>query len=48
MLAKALNLSQSSLSRRLAGKVPFDVVELHAIALVLHIDVCELLRKKGP
>jgi transcriptional regulator with XRE-family HTH domain len=47
MLAKALGVSQSFLSRRLTGAVPFNVVELHAIADALHIDVCELLRKKG-
>jgi transcriptional regulator with XRE-family HTH domain len=47
-LAKALNLSQSSLSRRLTGQVPFNVVELYGIADVLHIDVCDLLNgKKG-
>lgn len=42
-LAKILNRSQSSLSRRLTGHTPFDVVELHEIARALHVNVCDLL-----
>jgi hypothetical protein len=42
-LSKILNRSQSSLSRRLTGHTPFDVVELYEVAAALHVNVCDLL-----
>lgn len=42
-MAQSIGMLQSSLSARLAGRVAFDVNELHAAADVLGVPVCELL-----
>lgn len=42
-LAAELSKSQPWISRRLSGRVPFNVAELAAIASVLDIAVTELL-----
>ena len=42
-LAERVGLSQSGLSKRLRGVVPFDVNELDAIATALGVPVVSLL-----
>lgn len=42
-LAKALGISQPSVSARLSGAVPFDVDELRAVADLLGVGMCGLL-----
>jgi transcriptional regulator with XRE-family HTH domain len=42
-LAGKLGRTQSSLSRRLCGQVPFDVVELGTIAKVLNVPLACLV-----
>ena len=42
-LAERVGLSQSGLSKRLRGDVPFDVNELDAIATALGVPVVSLL-----
>lgn len=42
-LAAALGLSQSAVSRRLTGEVPFDVNELQIVATTLHVSAGSLL-----
>jgi transcriptional regulator with XRE-family HTH domain len=42
-LAQALGISQTGVSSRLRGKVPFDVDELHAVADFLNLPVSSLL-----
>lgn len=42
-VAKHLGRSQSQVSARLSGRVPFDVNELHAIATLLDVPVSVLL-----
>ena len=42
-LAAHLGLSQTSVSARLGGRVPFDINELHAIAALLNVPLAALL-----
>jgi len=42
-LGSHLGLSQTAVSRRLLGEVPFDVAELHAAADLLGVDVSALV-----
>jgi transcriptional regulator with XRE-family HTH domain len=42
-LAAALGLSQQAASRRLAGKVPFDIDELSRVADLLRVRLVDLL-----
>jgi transcriptional regulator with XRE-family HTH domain len=42
-VARAIGLSQSAMSRRLAGEYPFSVTELAQIALYLDVPVSSLL-----
>ena len=44
-IAKALNLSQMAVSRRLRGETPFDVEELAAVCQLLSISVESVLPK---
>jgi transcriptional regulator with XRE-family HTH domain len=41
-LATAMDLTQAAVSRRLTGKVPFNVQELAALAIFLDIPVARL------
>jgi transcriptional regulator with XRE-family HTH domain len=43
VLGRSLGMSQTAVSRRLMGEVPFDVVELVAIAGLLHVPLSSLL-----
>lgn len=43
-LAKAVGVSQAQISRRLTGRVPFDVEELAAVAEFLQIPLASLLQ----
>lgn len=47
-LATALGLPQTSISKRLSGSVPFDVVELEKTAAFLGVPVTQLLGDKVP
>lgn len=42
-LANHLGLSQASVSARLAGRVAFDINELHAIASLLQVPMTDLI-----
>ena len=42
-LAAALRISQPAVSARLAGKTPFTVAELAAVAAYLNVPVLDLL-----
>lgn len=42
-LGQALGLHQMSISRRLAGEVPFDVTELYEVAAFLGCPVSRLI-----
>ena len=42
-LAEGLHTTQQAISRRMSGKVPFDVAEIEAIAEFLGIPVSALL-----
>jgi len=42
-LGAHLGLSQTTISKRLAGVTPFDINELAAIAELLHVNVVDLL-----
>lgn len=42
-LAKALNVSQSGLSQRLSGRVPFRIMELRIVASELGVAITDLL-----
>lgn len=42
-LAAHLGMTQSAVSRRLTGEVPFDVVELEAAAALLGVSAAQLL-----
>jgi len=42
-LADVLNLSQTAVSRRLSGQVPFNVEELARIAAALNVDLSVLV-----
>lgn len=42
-LGQALGLTQSAVSRRLAGKIVFDIAELHTIAAWLGVPLSVLL-----
>lgn len=42
-LAEALNISQAAVSRRLSGKVAFDVNELEAVASVIGVPAADLI-----
>ena len=42
-LAEHLHLSQTGVSKRLAGETPFDINELVAIARLLEVELCQLL-----
>ena len=44
-LAGSLGVSQETLSRRLTGRVPFDVDELVDVAAALGVDVAELFTR---
>lgn len=46
-LAAELGRSQTAISRRLTGEVPFDVNELDDIARVLGVDVVDLMPGAG-
>lgn len=46
-LAVALNMSQQSVSKRMRGKVPFDVDELEVVAGFLGVSVVQLLAPRG-
>ena len=43
VVAEALGLSQTQVSARLRGRVPFDVNEITTIARLLDVDVPTLL-----
>lgn len=45
-LAASLGVSQETLSRRLTGRVPFDVDELVDVAAALGVDPAELLTRR--
>jgi transcriptional regulator with XRE-family HTH domain len=45
-LAGSLGVSQETLSRRLTGRVPFDVDELVDVAAALGVDPRELLTRR--
>ena len=45
-LAERVGLSQSGLSKRLRGVVPFDVNELDSIATALDVPIADLLPSK--
>lgn len=42
-VAAHLGLSQTAVSARLAGRVPFDINELHAIAGLLDVPIAALI-----
>lgn len=42
-LAKAMGMSQPAMNRRIRGEIPFDVVELTAIAKILDVPVTTFL-----
>lgn len=42
-LAKRLNISQQSLSRRITGEIAFDVAEIERIATELGVPVAQLV-----
>ena len=42
-LARATGLSESSMSRRLTGRIPFNVDELAAVAEALNVPIADLL-----
>lgn len=42
-LARALNMSQSALARRLSGDMPFNIDELDAIARHFDVPITDLL-----
>ncbi|HEX6870170.1 MAG TPA: helix-turn-helix transcriptional regulator, partial [Micromonosporaceae bacterium] len=44
-LAVAIGRSQAYVSRRLTGETPFDVDDLERIAVVLGVDVADLVRR---
>lgn len=46
-LASRINRSQSYVSRRLTGEVPFDVDDLEAIAVVLGVTAAKLVGSAG-
>jgi len=46
-LSKAAGISQSSISRKLAGTHPFDVDDLAAIGRVLDVRPADLLSSTG-
>lgn len=45
-LADVIGVSQSQLSKRLRGVIPFDVNELAAIAKALDVPIADLLPSK--
>lgn len=46
-LAAALGITQTAVSRRIRGTVPFDVAELPLVAAAIGCDVDTLLRPAG-
>ncbi len=42
-IATALGISQTAISRRLSGSVPWDVNELELVATALDVPIAELL-----
>ncbi len=42
-LAAAIGVSQSQISKRLKGTIPFDIVELARVAAFLNVDVALLV-----
>jgi transcriptional regulator with XRE-family HTH domain len=45
--ARALGISQSSMSRRLVGLSPFTVDDLYVLARLFGIDAAELIPQKA-
>jgi predicted transcriptional regulator len=41
-LAQELGLTQAAVSRRITGKVPFNIEELAAVAVILDVTVAHL------
>ncbi|WP_432793639.1 helix-turn-helix domain-containing protein [Rhodococcus ruber] len=46
-LAALSGINQSGLSRRLNGKMPFDIDELEAVCSILGVDLDEILTGRG-